>query len=118
MFKKKDQQVGEEVLVDRIRSITGGYMPAEREYKDTHIRGDKRAERESIYKHATIQLRDGERLAVVMKNISETGARIEFFKNIILSDVVFVMEPTLKIRTWAEVMWHDDGAAGVKFVES
>ena len=42
---------------------------------------------------------------------------IEFFRDVQLGDHVLLTEPTLQIRTWAEVMWQARGAAGLKFVQ-
>ena len=117
MFKKKDPNEGS-VLANRIKAVAGSNPDGETEYVDTRIRPNDRAPRQPTYKHATIQLRGGERLSVVVKNISRSGARIEFFRNVALSDVVFLMEPTLKLRTWAEVMWEREGVAGIRFIDS
>lgn len=115
MFKKKN---GGTSLTDRVKAVSGHDMSEQRSYVDTHIRKGDRAPRESTYKQATIQMRTGERVPVVVKNISKTGARIEFFKDVQLSDVVYLMEPTLDIRTWCDVVWEDDKSAGLNFLES
>ena len=119
MFGKKDQDANQRKLADRMKTVSGGYapVPEEQEYTDTHIRGNKRDPRTPTYKHATIQLRGGERLEVVVKNVSASGARIEYFRNVPLSDVVYLMEPTLKIRTWADVVWEKSGVAGIRFID-
>jgi len=51
-----------------------------------------------------------------VKNISDTGARIEYMREVPLGDHVLLSEPTLRIKTWAEVMWETRGAAGLRFV--
>ncbi len=116
MFKKKNQ--GGSALTDRIKAVSGHDTSEERSYVDTHIRKGDRAKRDPTYKQATIQLRGGERLPVVVKNVSDTGARIEFFKDIPLSDVVYLIEPTLNIQTWCDVVWEEDNSAGLHFIES
>lgn len=115
MFKKKNQ--GGSALTDRIKAVSGHDVSDERSYVDTHIRRGDRAQRDPTYKQATIQLRGGERLPVVVKNVSDTGARIQFFKEVPLSDVVYLMEPTLNINRWCDVVWQEDNCAGLQFVE-
>lgn len=115
MFKKKNQGGA---LTDRIKAVTGHDVSEERSYVDTHIRKGDRALRDPTYKQATVQLRGGERLPVVVKNVSDTGARIDFFKDVALSDVVYLIEPTLDIRTWCDVVWEEDNSAGLHFLKS
>lgn len=116
MFKKKDKDGG--ALTDRIRAVSGQEAVDDREYVDTHIRQGNRSKREPTYKQATIQMRTGERMPVVVKNLSATGARIEYFKSVALSDVVYLIEPSLNIATWCDVVWERDNAAGLQFIPS
>jgi PilZ domain len=116
MFKKSGHNKPDP-LADRMRKVTGGPPPEEIAY--TSIKQtNKRPDREPTFKQGTIMTRGGERIPVVVKNVSSTGARIEFFRDVRLGDHVLVIEPTLQIRTWAEVIWQDNGAAGVKFVRT
>lgn len=115
MFKKKNAA---NPLTDRIKAVSGHDTSEEHRYVDTHIRSGDRAPREPTYKQATIQMRTGERVPVIIKNVSKTGARIEFFKDVYLSDVVYLMEPTLDINTWCDVIWEEDNAAGLQFLAS
>lgn len=106
-------------LTDRIKAISDPLANVEKEYVDTHITKDGgRAKREPTYKQATVQMRTGERLPVVVKNVSATGARIEYFKTVPLSDVVYLMEPTLDIRAWCDVVWERDNVAGLRFLKT
>lgn len=114
--KKNAKRAG--VLTDRIKAISDPNAHAETEYVDTHIRNDGRAKREPTYKQATIQMRTGERVPVVVKNVSATGARIDYFKSVPLSDVVYLIEPTLDIATWCDVIWERDNSAGLRFLPS
>lgn len=116
MLGKKNSRKGGG-LTDRIKAISGQEDNAETEYVDTHIRKDGRAKRAPTYKQATIQMRTGERVPVVVKNVSATGARIEYFKSVALSDVVYLIEPTLDIATWCDVVWERDNAAGLNFIK-
>lgn len=62
-------------------------------------------------------LGDGERMAVVVKDVSATGARVEFFVRRTLPDEVLFMEATLKLRKRARVVWQRDGAVGLEFLD-
>ena len=75
-----------------------------------------RALRVPAFKSATVQLITGERLDVILKNISATGARVEFMRDIQLSDRVYLREPTLQLSVWAYVVWQERGVAGLEFV--
>lgn len=114
MFKKPEKP---DPMADRLRRIAA--KPAIEdvtEYKGEPKKEDARPARQPTFKQGTIQLRSGERLDVVVKNVSDTGARIEFFRKITLTDSVLLTEPTLRLRTWAYVMWQTEGAAGLQFV--
>ncbi len=113
MFKKTDNKP--DPLADRMKKIAGAPPADEVVYSSVNPNA-KRAERTLTFKQGTIQTRGGERIPVVLKNVSSTGARIEFFRDVTLGDHVLLTEPTLQIRTWAEVMWQSRGAAGLKFV--
>ena len=56
-------------------------------------------------------LRDRERACI-------TGARVEFLRDIQLTDRVMLSEPTLRIKTWAYVVWQTRGAAGLQFAQT
>lgn len=75
-----------------------------------------RSPRQTTFKQATIQLIGGERLDVVVKNLSDTGVRIEFFRKVTLTEYVILNEPTHNLRTRARVVWQQDGVAGLHFV--
>ena len=46
------------------------------------------------------------------------GARVEFMRDMQLPDRVMLSEPTLRIKTWAYVVWQTRGAAGLQFVKT
>jgi hypothetical protein len=114
MFKKTDNNKPDP-LGDRMRKIAGAAPTEDTVYSSVKPNA-KRAEREPTFKQGTVTTRGGERIPVVLKNVSSTGVRIEFFRDVQLGDHVLITEPTLQIRTWAEVMWQSRGAAGLKFV--
>lgn len=115
MFKKGNQKEGG-VLADRMKAIASRPALAEESYVDLSAKKDHRAPREPTYKQATVMLAAGERFGVVVKNLSHTGARIEFFKNVTLTDRLILAEPTMRIRKWAQVVWQKEGAAGLRFL--
>jgi hypothetical protein len=117
MFKKPGNNNAADPLGDRMRKISGAPPAEERTYTTIH-QDNKRETRQPTFKQATITTRGGERIPVVVKNVSPSGARIEYMKETTLGDHVLLSEPTLRIKTWAEVMWETRGAAGLKFVKT
>jgi hypothetical protein len=73
-----------------------------------------RTAREKTFRTGAIVLEDGERVPVIIKDISERGARIEFVQHIELPASVTLIEPTMK-RRQATVAWQRDGVAGLHF---
>jgi hypothetical protein len=80
-------------------------------------RRKSREERHNVYKQAVAILPMGERLPCVIRNVTGRGARIEFFQRIALGDQLTLVEPTLKMRVLAKVVWQRDGSAGLRFVK-
>lgn len=113
MFKKSDKKASDP-LADRMRKIAS--VPVEETNYSAVATGEKRAERKPTFKTATLTMISGERIDVVVKNVSATGARIEFLRDVMLTDRVMLSEPTMRIRTWAYVIWQTRGAAGLQFV--
>ena len=118
MFGKKGNDKDVDPLANRMRKISGASNLPQEEVTYSSLQQNKRADRTATFKQGTITTRGGERVPVVVKNISSTGVRIEFFRDVQLGDHVLITEPTLQIRTWAEVMWQGRGAAGLKFVRT
>ncbi len=116
MFKKLDANKAADPLADRMRKIAA--VPAEEVTYSSVQTGQKRAERKPTFKSATVTTLGGERIDVVVKNISSTGARVEFLRDVSLTDRVIISEPTLRIKTWAYVVWQTRGAAGLQFVQT
>jgi hypothetical protein len=63
-------------------------------------------------------LEHGERLPVVIKNLSKTGARVEFFQNRLLDvhDFVRLSEQSTALNRNARVIWKRPGLLGLRFV--
>lgn len=115
MFKKSGPPASDP-LANRLRQIAAKPALEESQYEPTRAK-DQRAPRQATFKQGTITLSGGERVDVVVKNVSDTGMRVEFFRKVTLTDQVIIAEPTLRIRRWARVMWQTEGAAGLQFIE-
>jgi hypothetical protein len=116
MFKKPVSNKPADPLADRMRKIAA--VPAEEVTYSSVQTGQKRSERKATFKSATVTTLGGERIDVVVKNVSGTGARVEFLRDITLTDRVMLSEPTLRIKTWAYVVWQTRGAAGLQFAQT
>ncbi|MEY2758520.1 MAG: hypothetical protein RIR33_2298 [Pseudomonadota bacterium] len=114
MFKKTPDKP--DPLAQRMRNIAS--VPAEEVNYSSVAPGEKRAERKPTFKAASLAFITGERVDVVVKNVSDTGARVEFMRDIQMPDRVLLSEPTLRLKTWAYVIWQTRGAAGLQFVKT
>jgi hypothetical protein len=76
---------------------------------------EARQPRTTVFRNATIKLLDGEKIPVVIKNISATGLRVELPQEAPLGELVLISEPSGSFRSWAEVIWQDAGAGGLHF---
>ncbi|MBY0566528.1 MAG: hypothetical protein K2P70_04420 [Hyphomonadaceae bacterium] len=74
-----------------------------------------RSARQPVFRQGTLIFAGGERFSVVIKNVSERGALIEFFVRRELPHCVVLVESTLRLKHRARVMWQRDGAAGLVF---
>jgi DNA-directed RNA polymerase subunit E'/Rpb7 len=115
MFKKPNSGKPDP-LAERLRKIAD--VQAEDVTYSSVAPGEKRSERKPTFKAATLAFITGERVAVVVKNVSDTGARVEFMRDVELPDRVLLSEPTLQLKTWAYVIWQTRGAAGLQFVKT
>lgn len=77
----------------------------------------ERAVRQAVFRQGALILANGEKHRVAVKDISATGARIEYFVRHELPDLVTLVEPTLGIKSRARVVWQRDGVAGLAFVQ-
>lgn len=116
MFKKADNGKGGNPLADRMKAISAKPALDDAAYSDVFQSNKvERTDRKPTFKQGTAVLAHGERVPIVVKNVSPTGAKLEFFKQVVLTDRVLLIEPTLQIKRYAEVVWQTDGAAGVRF---
>jgi len=102
-------------LTDRVRELGERPRPATSGGLGGKIR--LRADRRVTFKDGSVILPSGERYAVVIKDVSDTGARIEFFVRTTLPDEFVLSEPTLKLRRRVRVTWQRDGVAGLQFID-
>jgi hypothetical protein len=117
MFKKPGNSKERDPLANRLKAIASKPALAESDYVASAPKVDDRATRQPAFKQATLTLAGGERLDVVVKNISASGAKVQFFRNVMLTQKVLISEPTLRLRSWALVVWQHDGEAGLYFIE-
>jgi hypothetical protein len=118
MFRKPDANKGKDPLADRMKAISKQASFAAVEIQPQHtysaIGSKKRATRRAMFRQASI-VAVGERIEVVVKNVSETGARIDFFRRLDLPSRVLLQAPSLQLKRWARVVWQTDSSAGLHF---
>jgi hypothetical protein len=90
---------------------------AEREIAPAQKAKPARQARQSVFRNATILSDNGARYAVAIKDVSEGGARIEFYQDVPLEGIFTVSEPMLNLRRRARLSWRKDGSAGLIFVD-
>lgn len=115
MFKKPDSKPANP-LSERLQRIAGKPALDDNEYRGDQPKKVARSSRDSTFKQATVRLLGGERVDVVVKNLSATGARIEFFRKVTLTDQVLISEPSTRLKRTAQVVWQKEGSAGLHFL--
>jgi hypothetical protein len=114
MFGWRSSAPGASVLSKRMRQAVA------RETAPPHAiplrRQIERAVRAAVFRHGALLLAGDEKLIVAVKDISATGARVEYFARRELPELVILVEPTLRIKSRARVVWQRDGVAGLQFV--
>lgn len=113
MFKKSKPTPTPAVPAARINAIASRIAPLD--YCDAGARG-RRPRRAPSFKQAIVRTSGGDQIPVVIRNISETGLRVEYFQSVPLGEQgerVLVVEPSLPLRAWAEVVWQGNGAGGL-----
>jgi len=114
MFGKAKATSGTDLLTERMRrAVERPTAPP----PSVHplARQIERAVREAVFRQGALILAEGEKLPVALKNVSATGARVEFFTRNALPEVVILVEPTLRIKSRARVVWQREGIAGLAF---
>lgn len=104
-------------LSARVRALSTPAAPSQPMAPYAPPQRDKpRNARDPVFRSATLLIDDTGRLSVVIKNLSPTGARVEYFTKVELPPVVVLVESTLKLRQRARVVWQRDGVAGLEFI--
>ena len=117
MFKKPKPPTNKNALSERVRRLAGPTSIAIPSPEPTPRRNaTERTPRQPVYKNGALLLEGGHKLKVVIKNLSDTGAYVEFFVKTDLPHHVILSEPTLPLKRWARVVWQRDGAAGLVFM--
>lgn len=134
MFGRKSSD-GKDVLAARVRQLsearpasaeieppTPSAAPAPRTFSMTPnvaktVRNKERAPREPMFRTGTLVTTGGGRQNVAIKNVSATGALIEFHTRNELPLYVVLIEPMLRLHKKAKVVWQIEGAAGLQFID-
>ena len=114
MTKKNDNNP----LTERMRAVSGANRAdAAPGSSAKPIRNKRRTERKSAFKQGILISSSGERVEIVLKNISDAGARIDFFRggSAIAGEAVLSV-PTLGIKRNVRIVWKDQTSAGLEFV--
>jgi hypothetical protein len=113
MFRKPASPMLAARLTDRMRTIREA--PACEVHLDVSSR-TVRMPRRAVYRPATLVLEQGERLDVVIRDISASGVKVAFFRQTPISEMVLIDEASLPLKRWGKVVWQRDGASGLYFI--
>jgi hypothetical protein len=113
MFEKPSGKRG---LSDRVRSVAERKPPQVPKEASPPRAQEERPDRRPTFRQATLIFDSGQSMGVAIKNISNTGARIEYFTHANLPDELVLHEPTMTLRRRARVVWQRQGMAGLKFI--
>jgi hypothetical protein len=117
VFKKSPPPSPKGLLSDRVRQLgeRKPVVPAPPPPSKTN----PRPPRQAVFRNATLVTDSGLRLSVAIKDVSDAGARVEFFVKMDLLDVgiVTLIEPMMRLRRRARVAWERDGVAGLAFID-
>lgn len=114
MFGKNKPPLPPSPMADRMRRAVERPATPTPAFTPLSVRTPRSA-RQAVYRQGTLVLTDGERLPIAIKNLSESGARVEFFVRRELPNFVVLVEATLRIKRRARIVWQRDGAAGLVF---
>lgn len=113
MARKSERRDGAPALADRINKIATAATSVGTSVSIGSPVG--RSGRKQVFRSATLTFITGEKLDVAIKNLSASGARVEFMRDVRLPDRVYLSEPTLPVSFWAYVIWQNRGSAGLEF---
>lgn len=104
-------------LTDRVRQVADRKAQPIPEPPPPPRKTEERAERRQVFREGCVILPSGQKLRVAIKNLSSTGARIEFLEQTEFTDEVLLSAPMLELKRRARVVWQRGGAAGLRFIE-
>ena len=111
-----------DLLAARMRSATAGTKsPAPRVFASGKApakpnRNRRQEERKDAFKQGLLVSETGERIDVVLKNMTPSGARVDFFRGATTLDRhADLYIPTLGLKRKVLVVWKDQNSAGLKF---
>ncbi len=114
MFGKTKPPARQSRLDERVRKAVE--RPGPSIAPPAWVKHIERAVRQAVFRQGALILGTGERLPIALKNVSSTGARVEFFTRRELPEFAVLVEPTLRIKSRVRVVWQRDGAAGLIFI--
>ena len=112
MSKKPAPPPGPSPLDKRLKAIADR-KPLEADAYETVSTSHRRPTRTPTYKPAFLILAGGEKLPVVIKNLSDTGAKVEFFQNRELTGQMRLVEQSIDLNVIVEIAWQKDGVIGL-----
>jgi hypothetical protein len=115
VFRKRPPS-GKDLLTDRVRQL-GARDQLATPQVERGWSANTRAEREAVFKDASLILPDGHRIRVVIKDLNAEGARVEYFQQTRLPEFVEIAASMLKLKRRARVVWQNGAAAGLQFLD-
>lgn len=115
MFGRSDKDKQYSILAGRVRSVARPIAPSVRSTVTRGFGRQSRSERAPTFREGNLLLAGGTKERVVVRNISATGARVDFFSAGALSSRVLLSARSLGIQRWARVVWSDAHSAGLEF---
>jgi hypothetical protein len=114
-----------DLLASRLRAVTGGApkplaasAPPVQTFgaKKPRVALRRKSERTAAFKEALIITETGAQIKVIIKDITERGARVEFHAGGgVIRGRVQLVEPSRGLKRYAQVRWRDQNSAGLEF---
>lgn len=103
------------ILSARMQALTRAHDLAQIA-KPKVYRESRSSPRVEVFKEGLLVTTFGEKLKVIVKNVSQGGVRVDFAcGSASIRGRLQVREPTLGIDRWACVVWKSHGSAGLQF---
>jgi hypothetical protein len=104
-------------LNERIRSITNVAKSTETATSAQDSGAQRSAKRVATYRHAEIVLGGGETIRVAVKNVSETGMRVDSYRILDLPEYVAVRRAGRRELLKARVIRQERHSAALQFID-